>query len=106
MTAYEKKSEKLALQAKPVVEQVFSTQSDKYVTIAFPITDGERGIITIINLEEGVKTQGKLLPRTVEKLINLSFIDNEWKDHLRQMDDLRTSVLHASIEQKDPLVIY
>lgn len=106
MTAYEKKSEKLALQAKPVIEQVFSTQSDKYKTIAFPITDGHKGINTIVSLEEGVKTQGKLLPKTVEKLINLSFIDNEWKEHLRQMDDLRTSVQHASIEQKDPLVIY
>lgn len=85
---------------------MFATQSDKYKTIAFPITDGHRGINTIISLEEGVKTQGRLLPKTVEKLINLSYIDNEWKEHLRQMDDLRTSVQHAQIEQKDPLVIY
>lgn len=106
MSVYEKKSEKLATTAKPVIEQVFSTQSDKYKTIAFPITDGHRGINTIISLEDGVKTQGRLLPKTVEKLINLSYIDNEWKEHLRQMDDLRTSVQHAQIEQKDPLVIY
>lgn len=106
MSAYEKKSEKLAQIAKPVIENVFATQSDKYKTIAFPISDGHKAINTIVNLEEGVKSQGKLLPKTVEKFINLSYIDNEWKEHLRQMDDLRTAVQHASIEQKDPLVIY
>ncbi|MBK6525275.1 MAG: preprotein translocase subunit SecA [Crocinitomicaceae bacterium] len=106
MSAYERKSEKLAAMARPVIEQVFATQSDKYKTIAFPITDGQRTINTIVGLEEGVKTQGKNVPKTVEKFINLSYIDNEWKEHLREMDDLRTAVQHAQIEQKDPLVIY
>ncbi len=106
MTAYEQKSAKLAEVAKPAMEQVLATQGDKFKTIAFPIGDGQKGINTIVNLEEGVKSNGKLLPKTVEKLINLNFIDNEWKEHLRQMDDLRTAVQHASIEQKDPLVIY
>lgn len=106
MSAYEKKSEKLAAVARPVIEQVFATQSDKYKTIAFPITDGHRTINTIVSLEEGVQTQGRNLPKTVEKFINLSYIDNEWKEHLREMDDLRTAVQHAQIEQKDPLVIY
>lgn len=106
LTNYEQKSARMAAQARPVIEQVFTTQSDKYKTIAFPITDGVRGFNTVINLEEGVKTEGKLLPKTVARFINLSYIDNEWKEHLREMDDLRTSVQHASIEQKDPLVIY
>lgn len=106
MTAYEKKSARLAEIAKPAMEQVLSTEGNKYKTIAFPITDGQRGVNAIVNLEDGVKSNGKLLPKTVEKFINLSFIDNEWKEHLRLMDDLRTSVQHAAIEQKDPLVIY
>lgn len=106
MTAYEKKSASLATTAKPVVENVFNTQSDKYKTIAFPITDGHKTINTIISLEGGVKTQGRLLPQQVEKIINLVYIDNEWKEHLREMDDLRTAVQHATVEQKDPLVIY
>ena len=106
MTAYEKKSERIAALAKPVIEQVYNNERERYKNMAFPITDGHKSINTVINLEEGNKSGGKLLPKQIEKIINLAFIDNEWKEHLRQMDDLRTAVQHASIEQKDPLVIY
>jgi len=33
-------------------------------------------------------------------------IDNAWKEHLREMDDLKQSVQNAAYEQKDPLLIY
>jgi len=104
--AYVSKSEGLIAKAKPVVEQVFKNEGDKYKNMAFPISDGEKSINVIMPLEEGAATGAKILKRQIEKMITLGFIDNEWKDHLRKMDDLRTSVQHASIEQKDPLVIY
>ena len=40
------------------------------------------------------------------KIVMLTTIDDNWRDHLRQMDDLRQSVQNASYEQKDPLLIY
>ncbi|MEX1003038.1 MAG: preprotein translocase subunit SecA [Crocinitomicaceae bacterium] len=106
MTTYEKKSQKLAETAKPVIEQVYANERDNYKNMAFPITDGEKAVNCVVNLEEAHKSAGTNLKKQVEKIITLGFIDNEWKDHLRKMDDLRTAVQHASIEQKDPLVIY
>lgn len=104
--AYNEKSNKLIHQAKPVLEQVFKNEGEKYKNMAFPISDKEKSLNVVVPLEEGVKSEGKILKRQIEKMITLGFIDNEWKEHLRKMDDLRTSVQHASIEQKDPLVIY
>ncbi|MFK8038238.1 MAG: preprotein translocase subunit SecA [Crocinitomicaceae bacterium] len=104
--AYNTKSNKLIAQAKPVLEQVLKNEGEKYKNMAFPISDKEKSLNVVVPLEEGVKSEGKILKRQIEKMITLGFIDNEWKEHLRKMDDLRTSVQHASIEQKDPLVIY
>ncbi|MFK8045403.1 MAG: preprotein translocase subunit SecA [Crocinitomicaceae bacterium] len=104
--AYDAKSNKLIEQAKPVLSQVFKNEGDKYKNMAFPISDQEKTMNVVVPLEEGVQSEGKILKRQIEKMITLGFIDNEWKEHLRKMDDLRTSVQHASIEQKDPLVIY
>ena len=106
MTAYEQKSQKLAEMAKPVIDQVYENERDSYKNMAFPITDGEKAVNCVVDLEQAHKTAGKNLKKQVEKIITLGFIDNEWKEHLRKMDDLRTAVQHASIEQKDPLVIY
>ncbi|MBD3638904.1 MAG: preprotein translocase subunit SecA [Crocinitomicaceae bacterium] len=106
VSAYNEKSQRLATVAKPVIDQVYANESDKYKNMAFPITDGEKSINCVVDLEEAHKTGGKSLKKQIEKIITLGFIDNEWKEHLRQMDDLRTAVQHASIEQKDPLVIY
>lgn len=106
MTAYEEKSTRLAAMAKPVIEQVYTNERDNYKNMAFPITDGEKAINCVVNLDEAHQSGGANLKKNIEKIISLGFIDNEWKEHLRQMDDLRTAVQHASIEQKDPLVIY
>jgi preprotein translocase subunit SecA len=106
MSAYEAKSENLTKMAKPVIDQVYANERENYKNMAFPISDGEKSINCVINLEEAHAAGGANLKKQIEKVISLGFIDNEWKDHLRQMDDLRTAVQHASIEQKDPLVIY
>lgn len=106
MTAYEQKSERLCEMAKPVIEQVLAAEGDKYENMMLPVGDNSRSLRIIINLKEGKRTEGRIFKRQIEKAITLSYIDNEWKEHLRQMDDLRTAVHHAQIEQKDPLVIY
>jgi preprotein translocase subunit SecA len=53
-----------------------------------------------------VLTEGKSVLDTVEKAVVLAIIDQHWKEHLRDMDDLRSNVQHARFEQKDPLLIY
>ena len=50
--------------------------------------------------------EGRELIRAVEKNVSLAIIDQNWKEHLRDMDDLKQSVQNAVYEQKDPLLIY
>ena len=104
--AYQAKSERLALMAKPAIEQVLANEGNKYKNMAFPLTDGVKNIQVIVDLEEGQKTEGQIIKKQLEKITTLAHIDQSWKEHLREMDDLRTAVQHASLEQKDPLVIY
>ena len=106
MTAYEQKSERLCSMAKPVIEQVLAEQGDRYTQMRLPVSDGNIVMHVNVNLEEGKRTEGRIFKKQIEKSISLGYIDNEWKEHLRRMDELRTTVQHASIEQKDPLVIY
>jgi preprotein translocase subunit SecA len=106
MTRYEEKSDKLCQTASPVISQVLQNEGERYKNMMLPITDGVKSMNVVVNLEEGHKSEGKILKKQIEKMITLGYIDNEWKEHLRQMDDLRTAVQHAQIEQKDPLVIY
>jgi preprotein translocase subunit SecA len=106
MTAYEQKADRLNAMALPVIEKVLENEGDRYKNMMLPVSDGSKSLRVIVNLEEGKETGGKIFKKQIEKMITLGFIDNEWKEHLRQMDDLRQTVQHASIEQKDPLVIY
>lgn len=106
MTAYEQKSDRLCNMAKPVIDRVLTEEGDRYENMMLPVTDGVKQLRVVLNLKEGQATEGKIFKKQIEKMITLGYIDNEWKEHLRQMDMLRTNVQHASIEQKDPLVIY
>lgn len=106
MDAYERHGARLAAQAMPVVTDVFLNQGKQYENIVVPITDGMKTMQVVTNLEKCYKTQGHDLITSIEKYITLAIIDNEWKEHLREMDELRRSVQNASIEQKDPLLIY
>ena len=103
---YVNKSSNLAKVVTPQIKHVYQTQGEQFKNMEFMVTDGEKNLRAIVNLEEATNSEGAILKTQIEKSISLGFIDNEWKDHLRKMDDLRTSVQHASIEQKDPLVIY
>lgn len=100
------KMDRLAEIANPVIKQVYEEQGDKFENILIPITDGKRVYNISCNLKEAYDTQSKDIIKSFEKAIVLHTIDEEWKEHLREMDELRHSVQNASYEQKDPLLIY
>jgi preprotein translocase subunit SecA len=102
---YKNKSEIIAAKVYPVIKEVYETQS-RYENIAIPITDGRRVMQVIANLKKSFETKGKEVVLCVDKGVTLATIDEAWKDHLREMDDLRQSVQAATYEQKDPLLIY
>ncbi|MGB3526373.1 MAG: preprotein translocase subunit SecA [Flavobacteriales bacterium] len=106
LEAYNRRGQQIAAQALPVIGDVFLNQGKQYENIVVPITNGTKTMQVVTNLEKAYKTEGKDLIDSVEKYITLAIIDNEWKEHLREMDDLRRDVQNASIEQKDPLLIY
>ena len=89
----------------PVIKKVYETQS-QFENIAIPITDGTRGMNVIVNLKKAVENGAREVNLCIEKSITLGLIDNAWKEHLRELDDLKESVQNATYEQKDPLVIY
>jgi preprotein translocase subunit SecA len=103
---YQEKSEMVARSAMPVIQNVYDTQREMYQNIVVPFTDGIRTLQIVANLEKCVQSEGKELIRAFEKNVILAMIDNSWKEHLREMDDLKQSVQGAVYEQKDPLLIY
>ncbi|MBP7104776.1 MAG: preprotein translocase subunit SecA [Fermentimonas sp.] len=103
---FKRKTERLAEIAQPVIKQVYENQGAMYENILIPITDGKKVYNIACNLKEAYETGSKALVRAFEKSILLHTIDENWKEHLREMDELRHSVQTASYEQKDPLLIY
>ena len=103
---YQKYTQAQAEKAFPIIAQVFENPSNNYSRIQVPFTDGTKTLMVVTDLEESYNTQGQKLIKDFEKGITLSLIDEHWKEHLRDVDDLRRSVQSAVYEQKDPLVIY
>ncbi|MCH8553721.1 MAG: preprotein translocase subunit SecA [Schleiferiaceae bacterium] len=103
---YTEKNVRIAASAFPVIKNVYESQAQKFINIVVPFTDGVKAIQVVTNLERAFETEGKQLIRDFEKNITLAIIDDSWKEHLRDMDDLRQSVQGAVYEQKDPLLIY
>jgi len=105
-SAYARKSDTIKKQAFPVVKHVYEHQAKAYENILVPITDGFRTYNIITNLEKSYKSNCGELIRAYEKSLTLITIDEHWKEHLRELDDLKQSVQAATYEQKDPLIIY
>ncbi len=103
---YKERLNNLGKLAFPFVKNIYESKNYRYENIAFPITDGKRMITAIAPIEKSYNTEGKEISLSVEKSITLQIIDNAWKEHLRELDDLKQSVQNASYEQKDPLLIY
>ncbi|MDY0217046.1 MAG: SEC-C metal-binding domain-containing protein, partial [Bacteroidales bacterium] len=103
---YKHKTEILSERAYPIIESVYKREGQRYENIAIPITDGHKTLNVIAPLKKCFESGGKEIILSIEKGINLSVIDDSWKEHLREMDELKQSVQNASYEQKDPLLIY
>jgi preprotein translocase subunit SecA len=106
MDHYHEKSELIAKMAYPVIKNVYENESAQFKNIVVPFTDGRKSIQIVSNLEKSVSSEGKEVVEALEKGVILGMIDQHWKEHLRDMDDLRQSVQGAVYEQKDPLLIY
>jgi preprotein translocase subunit SecA len=105
-THYGNKNKTIAAQALPVLKQIMAERGATIQDIVVPFTDGIKGTQVATNLAKAVETQGRSIVNEMEKGVVLSIIDQEWKEHLRDMDDLKQSVQNAAYEQKDPLLIY
>ncbi len=103
---YATKNQAIANKAFPVLQNIKNEKGAVYENILIPFTDGKKQIGVSANLDKSLETEGSEVILAMEKMSTLAFIDQAWKEHLRDMDDLKTSVQNASIEQKDPLLIY
>jgi preprotein translocase subunit SecA len=102
---YHKKNKLVAQKAMPIITDIYKTRGATVENILVPFTDGTKNIGVTANLKKCVDTHNGELIKAMEKMITLSIIDQLWKDHLRDMDDLKQSVQTAVYEQKDPLLI-
>jgi len=103
---YQRKINNIKSQAFPVIKNIYENQSDSIENIVMPFTDGRKALKVVAKLEKVYESEGAEALKALERNITLAFIDNEWKEHLREMDFLKQSVYHAQYEQKDPLLIY
>jgi len=103
---YHKKNKIVAAKALPIIKDIFKTRGATVENILVPFTDGKKQIGVAANLAKCVETSNSELVKSMEKMIALAIIDQLWKEHLREMDDLKQSVQNAVYEQKDPLLIY
>ena len=103
---YENKLKLMKEKAFPIIENVYQNQGSMFKMIQVPFTDGNKTMTIVTNLEKAYETKCESLINDYEKNITLAIIDENWKQHLREMDDLRRSSQGAVYEQKDPLVIY
>ncbi len=103
---FKRRMERMTQVANPVIKQVYENQGAMYENILIPITDGKRMYNVSCNLKEAYETECKAITKAFQKAIVLHTIDEAWKEHLREMDELRHSVQNASYEHKDPLLIY
>ncbi|MGM0647200.1 MAG: SEC-C metal-binding domain-containing protein, partial [Bacteroidota bacterium] len=107
--AYQNYQEKFANLAKityPVIRSVYKDPSVSYKNIAIPISDGAQTMQIVADMEDAYQSEGKSVITSIEKGVSMKSIDNAWKEHLREMDELKQSVQNATYEQKDPLLIY
>ncbi|HTM99391.1 MAG TPA: SEC-C metal-binding domain-containing protein, partial [Pedobacter sp.] len=103
---YARKSDAIMNQSMQVLRQVFAERGEQIEQVVVPFTDGIRQINVPVNLKKAITNNGREVTKAFEKTIILALIDDSWKEHLREMDELKQSVQNAVYEQKDPLIIY
>lgn len=103
---YHQKTTDMAHVAWPVIKDVYTNKGTQFESIAVPVSDGLHNMQIPVNLKKAYDSEAKEISKTYEKFASLFVIDNDWKEHLREMDDLKQSSQNAVFEQKDPLLIY
>jgi preprotein translocase subunit SecA len=103
---YKEKNEFTCQKVYPIIKDIYENHLHKFENIAVPITDGTKTLQVLANIKKTYDSKGKEVNVAIEKGITLALIDDEWKEHLRELDDLKQSVQNATYEQKDPLLIY
>ena len=106
LATYERRMETMVQKAFPIIKDVYEKQGALYQNIAIPISDGHKMMTLSVDLKKAYESEGREIARTLSKNITLYQVDELWKEHLRDMDDLKQSVQNATYEQKDPLLIY
>lgn len=106
MDFYKRKAEAIAAQAYPVLKDVYDTRGEMVENIIVPFTDGVSGLQVAVPLKKAIQNHGSEVFKSFEKTVTLAEIDDAWKEHLREMDELKQSVQNAVYEQKDPLLVY
>ena len=106
LKTYERRMDTMIQKVYPIIKDVYEKQGSLYENITFPVSDGLRGMHLSFNLKKAYESEGKEIARALSRRITLHEVDENWKEHLRNMDDLKQSVQNATYEQKDPLLIY
>ena len=106
METYSRRIDTMLQRAYPIIKEVYEKQGAIYQNIAIPISDGRKMMTLSVDLKKAYESEGKEIARALSKSVTLWQIDDKWKEHLRDMDDLKQSVQNATYEQKDPLLIY
>ena len=106
LETYQRRMDTMVQRAYPIIKEVYEKQGAIYQNMAIPISDGRKMMTLSVNLKKAYESEGREIARALSKSITLWQIDEKWKEHLRDMDDLKQSVQNATYEQKDPLLIY
>lgn len=103
---YNQKNKFIKEQSGPVLKQIHGERGSEVERILVPFTDGQKGVNVAVDLQKAVDSEGSELINSFERMVSLANIDENWKEHLRELDDLKQASNNASLEQKDPLLIY
>jgi len=103
---YNRKQEAMVKKIFPLIVDLYEKRGETLQNVVIPYTDGRKGLNVSVNLEQAYQSEGREIIKAVERTISLMIIDDNWKEHLRNMDDLKQAVQGAVYEQKDPLLIY
>jgi preprotein translocase subunit SecA len=103
---YNRKQEAMVKKIFPLIVDLYKKRGETLQNVVIPYTDGRKGLNVSVNLEQAYQSEGREIIKAVERTISLMIIDDNWKEHLRNMDDLKQAVQGAVYEQKDPLLIY
>ncbi|MBR9917970.1 preprotein translocase subunit SecA [bacterium] len=106
LEAYERKNKDIAARALIVFQNIYRERGEDVKNILVPFSDGRKAINVAVNLQKALNTEGREIINAFERYVALASIDDRWKEHLRELDDLKQSANNASYEQKDPLLIY